>query len=60
MKEKLLSYSNNEDRKGSLSDALVGADVFIGVSKGNVVAQRISEEWQKIRLSLPWQTQPLK
>lgn len=37
VKEKLLSYSNKEDRKGSLSDALVGADVFIGVSKGNVV-----------------------
>ena len=38
MKKKLLSYSNKEDRKGSLSDALVDADVFIGVSKGNVVA----------------------
>ena len=38
VKEKLLSYSNNADRKGSLSDALVGADVFIGVSKGNVVS----------------------
>ena len=38
VKEKLLSYSNKEDRKGSLSDALVDADVFIGVSKGNVVA----------------------
>lgn len=37
MKKKLLSYSNKEDRKGSLSDALVDADVFIGVSKGNVV-----------------------
>ena len=37
VKKKLLSYSNKEDRKGSLSDALVGADVFIGVSKGNVV-----------------------
>ena len=38
MKKKLLSYSNKKDRKGSLSDALVDADVFIGVSKGNVVA----------------------
>ena len=38
VKKKLLSYSNKEDRKGSLSDALVDADVFIGVSKGNVVA----------------------
>ena len=37
-KKKLLSYSNKEDRRGSLSDALVDADVFIGVSKGNVVA----------------------
>ncbi len=38
VKKKLLSYSNKEDRKGSLSDALIDADVFIGVSKGNVVA----------------------
>ncbi len=38
VKKKLLGYSNKEDRKGSLSDALVDADVFIGVSKGNVVA----------------------
>lgn len=31
-KQQSLTYSNRENRKGNLKDALVGADVFIGVS----------------------------
>lgn len=31
-KQKLLEFTNREDRHGTLSDALIGADVFIGVS----------------------------
>lgn len=31
-KRRMLAYSNRHDRKGSLADALSGADVFIGVS----------------------------
>ncbi|MCU7549740.1 NADP-dependent malic enzyme [Chitinophagaceae bacterium LB-8] len=36
-KIELLQYTNKDDLKGSLKDALVGADVFIGVSKANLL-----------------------
>jgi malate dehydrogenase (oxaloacetate-decarboxylating) len=38
-KKRLLTFSNKEDISGSLRDALVGADVFIGVSKGNLLTK---------------------
>ena len=37
-KQELLGYTNQENRSGSLRDALTGADVFIGVSRGNTVS----------------------
>jgi len=37
VKLELLKYSNPSDRSGSLQDALVDADVFVGVSAGNVI-----------------------
>lgn len=36
-KQELLAYTNHENREGSLQDALRGADVFIGVSKANLL-----------------------
>jgi len=36
-KEKLLTFSNTENVSGSLKDALNKVDVFIGVSKGNLL-----------------------
>ena len=36
-KQELLGYTNRHQRKGSLRDALEAADVFIGVSKGNLL-----------------------
>jgi malate dehydrogenase (oxaloacetate-decarboxylating) len=36
-KRGLLTYSNLDGMSGSLRDALIGADVFIGVSKGNLL-----------------------
>lgn len=36
-KKALLAYSNRENREGSLFDALKGADVFVGVSKGGIL-----------------------
>lgn len=36
-KEKLLSYTNRFNKSGKLLDAMQGADVFIGVSKGNLL-----------------------
>lgn len=39
VKTELLNYSNPDHIKGRLQDALKGADVFIGVSKGNLINQ---------------------
>jgi malate dehydrogenase (oxaloacetate-decarboxylating) len=36
-KQGLLRYTNRSGRSGTLSEMLVGADVFVGVSKGNLV-----------------------
>ncbi|MFT5233033.1 MAG: malate dehydrogenase (oxaloacetate-decarboxylating) [Candidatus Krumholzibacteriia bacterium] len=36
-KKELLNYTNHNGLSGSLQDALQGADVFIGVSKGNLL-----------------------
>lgn len=36
-KQELLEFTNSEDRQGSLKEALVGADVFIGVSVANLL-----------------------
>lgn len=38
-KTELLKYSNFNDVKGNIHDVIKGADVFIGVSKGNVLSQ---------------------
>ncbi len=37
MKKSLLTFSNRNDKAGSLTDVLRDADVFIGVSKGNLL-----------------------
>ena len=36
-KKALLAYTNLGNRSGSLFDALIGADVFVGVSKGGIL-----------------------
>ncbi|MEL6588690.1 MAG: NADP-dependent malic enzyme [Bacteroidota bacterium] len=36
-KQEILRYTNRDDRSGSLQDALVDADVFIGVSIGDIL-----------------------
>lgn len=36
-KKELASFTNNDNISGSISDAIGGADVFIGVSAGNVI-----------------------
>lgn len=38
IKREMLAYSNPQDRQGDLCDALVDADVFIGVSRGDLLA----------------------
>ena len=39
-KKELSKISNPENVKGFLSDAMVGADIFIGVSKGNLLSEK--------------------
>lgn len=39
LKDKLAQMTNQKGLRGSLQDAMVGADVFIGVSVGNVLTQ---------------------
>ncbi len=38
MKQDLLKFSNKNDQSGSLTEVIQGADVFIGVSKGNLLS----------------------
>jgi len=38
-KQHILAFTNRENRSGSLSDVLADADVFIGVSKGNLLSE---------------------
>ncbi len=39
-KQQSLTYSNRENRKGTLQDAIVGADVFIGVSMPDLLTRK--------------------
>lgn len=38
-KKEILSFTNFENTKGTVYDAIVGADVFIGVSKGDLLSK---------------------
>ena len=37
----LLDYTNRRHREGTLADAMVGADIFIGVSRGGLVTAKM-------------------
>lgn len=39
MQEKMMDVTNTEDKKGSLADAMKGADIFIGVSAPGIVTK---------------------
>ncbi len=43
----LASSTNKENRKGTVADALVGADVFIGVSRANLVTETMIKSMNK-------------
>jgi len=46
-KEEIAKITNKAKKKGSLKDALVGADVFIGVSTANVVTEEMVRSMNK-------------
>lgn len=47
IKEEMAKHTNKACRKGGLKDALVGADVFIGVSVANVVTEEMIKSMNK-------------
>jgi len=46
-KEELAEVTNKDKKSGDLADALVGADVFIGVSQANIVSEEMVKSMNK-------------
>ncbi len=46
-KEEMAEVTNKNHKSGSLADALVGADVFIGVSQANIVTEEMVKSMNK-------------
>lgn len=46
-KEKAAEITNKNKKQGNLADALVGADVFIGVSSANIVSEEMIKSMNK-------------
>ncbi len=53
LKDKMAAISNTEGKTGTLADAMVGADVFIGVSGPNLVSQDMVKSMAKDPIVLP-------
>ena len=47
MQKKMMDVTNPENQKGSLADALVGADIFVGVSAPGIVTKEMAEKMNK-------------
>ncbi|MBE5843354.1 MAG: NADP-dependent malic enzyme [Butyrivibrio sp.] len=47
MQQKMLEQTNLEDKSGKLADALVGADIFVGVSAPGIVSQDMVRSMNK-------------
>ena len=47
VKEELAEITNKKDMRGGLKEAMVGSDVFIGVSAGNVVSKDMVKSMNK-------------
>lgn len=52
-KKELVELTKSHNKKGSLADALVGADCFIGVSVGNVVTREMLKKMNKDFICFP-------
>ena len=49
IKEELLEVTNPDNLQGELKDALKGADIFVGVSKPNLVTRDMVKSMAKDR-----------
>ena len=47
MQKEMVSFTNLEEKEGSLADALIGADIFIGVSAPNIVTKEMVASMNK-------------
>lgn len=47
MQQEMMSITNLENKQGTLADALVGADIFIGVSAPNIVSKEMVASMNK-------------
>ena len=47
VKKQLLKITNKENISGKMEEALVGADVFIGVAKGNILSRKMIKKMNK-------------
>lgn len=47
MQEKMVEVTNLDNKKGNLADALVGADIFVGVSAPNIVTAEMVKSMNK-------------
>ncbi len=47
VKKQLLKITNKENISGKMEDALVGADVFIGVAQGNILSRKMIKKMNK-------------
>ena len=56
MQEKMVEVTNLEKRTGTLADALVGADIFIGVSAPNIVTPEMVSTMNKDAILFAMQT----
>lgn len=47
MQEQMMDVTNLEQKQGSLADALIGADIFVGVSAPNIVSKEMVASMNK-------------
>lgn len=47
MQKEMMNVTNSENKSGSLADALVGADIFVGVSAPNIVTKEMVASMNK-------------
>lgn len=52
-KQEIAAFTNPEHKKGTLADAMVGADIFIGVSAPGIVTQDMVRSMAKDPIVLP-------
>ena len=60
LKEEIARITNIEQKRGTLAEALIDADVFIGVSAADVVDEDMIRSMNHNPIILPWLTLHLK